>query len=93
MDYPKGMQGRNLPRLPTYKPIKIKSMKANYIVKIEQTNGEVIASAGMSARNAIEDFNLFVNEFKPECMRGLDKSVSIYKVGEDLPKRVHLFNV
>lgn len=68
-------------------------MEANYIVKIEQTNGEVISSSEMNARNAIEDFCQFVNEPKPECMQGIDKSVSIYKAGEPLPKRVHLFNV
>ncbi len=63
-------------------------MKANYIVKIERKDGEARVTEPLTARKAFHDFNLVVR-LGNLC----DKSVSIYKVGEQLPKRVHLFNV
>lgn len=63
-------------------------MKAMYFIKIERKDGETRVTEPASARKALHDFNLivWVGNFS-------EQSVSIYKVGEELPKRVHLFNV
>lgn len=58
-------------------------MKAMYFIKFRRLDGEITVSQRMSARVAL----LFFNSLKG------NREVSIYKVGEDLPKRVHLFNV
>lgn len=63
-------------------------MKAMYYIKIERKDGETRVTQPASARKALHDFNLVVR-----VGNLCDKSVSIYKVGETLPKRVHLFNV
>ena len=63
-------------------------MKAMYYIKIERKDGETRVTEPASARKALHDFNLVVR-----VGNLCDKSVSIYKVGETLPKRVHLFNV
>ena len=62
-------------------------MKAMYYIKIERKDGETRVTEPASARKALHDFNLIVR-----VGNLCDKSVSIYKVGETLPKRVHLFN-